>query len=109
MSVTLPALHDINKCWLSRKTPNQNCCFVDFQLWIGTKRGKILIYNVLSKDKWKELSAHEDAVRVLFYVEGRYVISGAGSNDGKIAIWSATANTTDSGNFIELTSSNYHF
>ena len=82
---------------------------INFQLWIGTKKGKILVYTVSTKKLWKELLAHEDAVRVLFYVEGRYVISGGGSKDGKIAIWSASANTTDSGNFIELTGSEGHF
>ena len=85
------------------------CKLTIFQLWIGTKKGKILIYTVSSRQLWKELLAHEDAVRVLFYVEGRYVISGGGSKDGKIAIWSASANTTDSGNFMELTGSDGHF
>ena len=80
-----------------------------FQLWIGTKKGKILIYNVSKREKWKELFAHEDAVRVLFYVEGRYVISGGGSKDGKIVIWSSTANTTDSGNFMDSLTEDYVF
>ena len=60
-----------------------------------------MIYSVSDRKLWKHLSAHEDAVRVLFHVEGRYVMSGGGSKDGKIVIWSASANTTDSGNFME--------
>lgn len=78
---------------------------VKHRLWIGTKKGKILIYTIATRTLWKDLAAHEDAVRVLFFVERRYVISGGGSKDGKIAIWSATANTTDSGNHMEITSS----
>lgn len=35
----------------------------------------------------KELVAHTDSVRTLCSAEGRYVLSGSGREEGKIAIW----------------------
>uniref|UniRef100_UPI00398EDBFB DENN domain-containing protein 3 isoform X3 n=1 Tax=Pristiophorus japonicus TaxID=55135 RepID=UPI00398EDBFB len=66
--------------------------FVKKQIWIGGKgsdkvRGKIY---VLDTDKYrveKELVAHVDMVRALCCAEDRYVLSGAGREDGKVAIW----------------------
>ncbi|XP_072115597.1 DENN domain-containing protein 3 isoform X5 [Mobula birostris] len=70
-----------------------NCMiFVKKQIWIGSKgldkvKGKIY---VIDADKYcveKELVAHVDMVRALCSAENRYVLSGAGREDGKIAIW----------------------
>lgn len=35
----------------------------------------------------KELVAHLDAVKTLCSAEDRYVLSGSGSEEGKVAIW----------------------
>ena len=35
----------------------------------------------------KELVAHADTVKTLCSAEDRYVLSGAGREEGKIAIW----------------------
>lgn len=74
---------------------------VDGRIWTGTKDGLIYIFSVAERKLWKMLRAHEDAVRVLCDVRyrshgrvclARYVISGGGSNDGRICIWNATGN-----------------
>ena len=68
--------------------------FVD-QIWIGTKDGTIFIYKVSPRQQWKKIKAHEDAVRALCAAESRYVMSGAGSKDGKVAIWSPHSSSLD--------------
>ncbi|XP_072324413.1 DENN domain-containing protein 3 isoform X2 [Scyliorhinus torazame] len=62
------------------------------QLWIGGKgsdkvRGKIYVVDTFKYCVEKELVAHIDMVRALCCTEDRYVLSGAGREDGKIAIW----------------------
>ncbi|XP_041360445.1 DENN domain-containing protein 3-like isoform X2 [Gigantopelta aegis] len=60
------------------------------KLWIGTKGnqvGLIYIYNTDTHEQFKQLQAHDDSVRSLCCAELRYVMSGAGSKDGKIAVW----------------------
>ncbi|XP_072426027.1 DENN domain-containing protein 3 isoform X2 [Chiloscyllium punctatum] len=62
------------------------------QLWIGGKvsdkmRGKIYVVDTIKCRVEKELVAHVDMVRALCSIEDRYVISGGGKEDGKVAIW----------------------
>lgn len=53
----------------------------------GRPRGKIYVIDVERKAVEKELVAHTDSVRTLCSAEGRYVLSGSGREEGKIAIW----------------------
>lgn len=71
-----------------------------FQLWVGTKGATIHIINTDTRKVIKDLQAHDDAVRALCCAENRYIISGAGSRDGRIAMWSSTDTKTDSGRFL---------
>ncbi|XP_059502178.1 DENN domain-containing protein 3 isoform X1 [Stegostoma tigrinum] len=70
-----------------------NCMIrVKNQLWIGGRgsdkvRGKIYVVDTTTCNVEKELVAHADMVRALCSIEDRYVISGAGKEDGKVAIW----------------------
>ncbi|XP_029410861.1 DENN domain-containing protein 3 isoform X2 [Nannospalax galili] len=64
------------------------------QIWVGGRgmsqgkpRGKIYVMDVEKKVVEKELVAHTDTVRTLCSAEDRYVLSGAGQEEGKIAIW----------------------
>lgn len=61
------------------------------QIWVGTKDGTIFIYKPENRELWKKIKAHDDAVRAMCTAEERYVISGSGSKDGKVAIWSPLA------------------
>ena len=75
------------------------------QLWVGTKGkavSRIYIYNTDTGGRLKELQAHDDTVRSLCAAELRYVISGAGSQDGKIAVWTPKT-LEDSDKTSELT------
>ncbi len=63
--------------------------FFFLQVWAGSKQGKIHLFDCKSVKYEKELSAHDDAVRALCKAENRYVITGAGSRDGKVAVWRA--------------------
>ncbi|XP_007999830.3 DENN domain-containing protein 3 isoform X2 [Chlorocebus sabaeus] len=56
-------------------------------LWQGTPRGKIYVIDAERKTVEKELVAHMDTVRTLCSAEDRYVLSGSGREEGKIAIW----------------------
>uniref|UniRef100_A0A8C9HYA2 DENND3 n=1 Tax=Piliocolobus tephrosceles TaxID=591936 RepID=A0A8C9HYA2_9PRIM len=56
-------------------------------LWQGTPRGKIYVIDAETKTVEKELVAHMDTVRTLCSAEDRYVLSGSGREEGKIAIW----------------------
>uniref|UniRef100_A0A8C2VUN7 DENN domain containing 3 n=1 Tax=Chinchilla lanigera TaxID=34839 RepID=A0A8C2VUN7_CHILA len=64
------------------------------QIWVGGKgpsqgrlKGKIYVIDVERKTVEKELVAHADTVRTLCSAEDRYVLSGSGREEGKIAIW----------------------
>ncbi|XP_063307082.1 DENN domain-containing protein 3 isoform X1 [Pelobates fuscus] len=64
------------------------------QIWVGTKgiaqgkiKGKIYVINVETRNVAKELVAHADVVKSLCSAEDRYVLSGSGKEDGKVAIW----------------------
>lgn len=46
------------------------------QVWVGTKDGTIYIYSAVSKQLWKTIKAHDDAVRSLCSAESRYIMSG---------------------------------
>lgn len=70
---------------------------IDDKVWVGTKDGTIFIYKLGTGKLWKTIKAHEDAVRALCAADDRYVMSGAGSKDGKVAIWSPNAASPDAG------------
>lgn len=53
----------------------------------GRPRGKIFVMDVEKMTVEKELVAHSDTVKTLCSAEDRYVLSGAGREEGKIAIW----------------------
>ncbi|BFZ21197.1 hypothetical protein BsWGS_24236 [Bradybaena similaris] len=65
------------------------------KVWVGTKDGVIYVYNSADKQLWKTIRAHDDAVRSMCAAESRYVMSGAGSKDGRVAIWSPNLVSTD--------------
>ncbi|XP_021039003.1 DENN domain-containing protein 3 isoform X1 [Mus caroli] len=83
-----------------QKTDLQDCaevtCMIRVkrQIWVGGRglsqgktRGKIYVMDVEKVMVEKELVAHSDTVRTLCSAEDRYVLSGAGQEEGKIAIW----------------------
>lgn len=83
-----------------QKTYLQDCsevtCMIRVkrQIWVGGRglsqgktRGKIYVMDVEKVTVEKELVAHLDTVRTLCSAEDRYVLSGAGQEEGKIAIW----------------------
>lgn len=57
-------------------------------MWIGTNEGTIHVYNKHTYQNVVVLEGHTDAVYCLYSVEDRYIISGSGRKDSKIAIWS---------------------
>ncbi|KAM4704655.1 DENN domain-containing protein 3 [Rhinophrynus dorsalis] len=64
------------------------------QIWVGSKgfsqgkyKGKIYVIDAEKKSIEKELVAHADIVKSLCSAEDRYVLSGSGKEDGKVAIW----------------------
>ncbi|KAM5157276.1 DENN domain-containing protein 3 [Mantella aurantiaca] len=64
------------------------------QIWVGsqgisqgTTKGKIYVVDVERRTVEKELVAHTDIVKSLCSAEDRYVLSGSGDEDGKVAIW----------------------
>ncbi|KAJ8004732.1 hypothetical protein DPEC_G00139350 [Dallia pectoralis] len=77
--------------------PGVNCMIrVRNEIWVGCRgqrlgqggvRGKIYIVNPEGHRVEKELMAHADSIQALCSAEGRYVLSGSGCKDGKIAIW----------------------
>ncbi|XP_050796560.1 DENN domain-containing protein 3 isoform X3 [Gopherus flavomarginatus] len=67
---------------------------VKSQIWIGSRgisqgktRGKIYVIDAEKKTVEKELVGHADTVKALCSAEDRYVLSGSGREEGKIAIW----------------------
>ncbi|XP_040149519.2 DENN domain-containing protein 3 isoform X6 [Ictidomys tridecemlineatus] len=80
--------------------PLQDCSqihcllLVKRQIWVGGRglsqgklKGKIYVIDGQRKTVEKELVAHTDTVRTLCSAEDRYVLSGSGGEEGKIAIW----------------------
>lgn len=66
------------------------------QLWVGSNgksqgksKGKIYVVSAEKKTVEKELVGHTDTVKALCSAEDRYVLSGSGKDEGKIAIWKA--------------------
>ncbi|KAM4687554.1 DENN domain-containing protein 3 [Discoglossus pictus] len=66
------------------------------QIWVGSRgtsqgksKGKIYVIDTDKKSVEKELVAHTDIVKSLCSAEDRYVLSGSGKEDGKVAIWKA--------------------
>ncbi|XP_035659788.1 DENN domain-containing protein 3-like isoform X2 [Branchiostoma floridae] len=57
------------------------------KIWVGGKCGNIHIFNQGTYGEEKELVAHEDAIRSMCAAFDRYIMTGSGSKDGKIAIW----------------------
>lgn len=64
------------------------------QIWVGgtglsqgRSKGKIYVIDAERKTVEKELVAHTDTVNTLCSAEDRYVLSGSGRDEGKIAIW----------------------
>ncbi|XP_013011581.1 DENN domain-containing protein 3 isoform X1 [Cavia porcellus] len=64
------------------------------KIWVGGRglsqgrlKGMIYVIDVEQKTVEKELVAHADCVRTLCSAEDRYVLSGSGREEGKIAIW----------------------
>ncbi|XP_072186167.1 DENN domain-containing protein 3 [Excalfactoria chinensis] len=64
------------------------------QMWVGSSgtsqgkiKGKIYVISAEKKTVEKELFGHADTVKALCSAEDRYVLSGAGKEEGKIAIW----------------------
>ncbi|XP_074209274.1 DENN domain-containing protein 3 isoform X1 [Camelus bactrianus] len=72
-----------------------NCMIrVKKQIWVGgtglsqgRSKGKIYVIDTERKTVEKELVAHADTVKTLCSAEDRYVLSGSGREEGKIAIW----------------------
>lgn len=62
------------------------------QVWVGgvgssSTKGKVYILDTERYQILKELYGHGDKVTALCSAEDRYVLSGAGKHDGKVAIW----------------------
>ncbi len=60
-------------------------------MWAGSKDGKIFIISTETYNAEKMLHGHVDAVRAMCAAQTRYVMTGAGSHDGKVAIWRTSA------------------
>ncbi|TNN45360.1 DENN domain-containing protein 3 [Liparis tanakae] len=78
------ALQDCTGCYCMIKVKNQ--------VWVGgvgrsSTKGKIYILDTERHQVLKELHGHNDKVTALASAEDRYVLSGAGKHDGKVAIW----------------------
>lgn len=85
---------------MCERIPLQECfeikCMIRVkkQIWVGgtglsqgKPKGKIYVIDAEKKKVEKELVAHTDMVKTLCSAEDRYVLSGSGSEEGKIAIW----------------------
>lgn len=73
---------------------------LDDRMWVGTKSGVIFVVDIKTREVKKQLKAHCDAVRALCRADKRYILSGAGSADGKIAIWNPQDTRSASGRFL---------
>ncbi|CAH1774894.1 unnamed protein product [Owenia fusiformis] len=63
---------------------------VQNKVWVGSKSGFIYIFNCSNHLLEQQLKAHNDSVRSMCTAQNRYIMSGAGSEDGKVAIWRAS-------------------
>ncbi|KAM6215786.1 DENN domain-containing protein 3 [Rhynchocyon petersi] len=92
------SLQDLSQC--PQRVLLQDCaeltCMlrVKRQIWVGGRglspeqpKGKIYVMDTKRKAVDKELVAHMDTVTTLCSAEDRYVLSGSGPEEGKIAIW----------------------
>ncbi|XP_078449941.1 DENN domain-containing protein 3-like [Lampetra planeri] len=64
------------------------------QVWVGARcamrpgaRACLFVLDARSLRTRQQLEAHAGAVRAMCSAERRYVLSGAGHNDGQVAIW----------------------
>ncbi|XP_048363878.1 DENN domain-containing protein 3 isoform X2 [Sphaerodactylus townsendi] len=64
------------------------------QMWVGGRglsqgkiKGKIFVVDAEKKTVEKELVGHINTVKALCSAEDRYVLSGSGKEEGKVAIW----------------------
>ncbi|XP_033640583.1 DENN domain-containing protein 3-like isoform X1 [Asterias rubens] len=62
---------------------------VDKWIWVASKQGKIHLFDKETGKHEKALTGHNDAIRSMTQAEMRYVLTGAGSRDGKVAVWRA--------------------
>jgi len=58
-----------------------------YQAWIGTDRGVIFIYDVVSHKMMNQLTFHVDAVSCILLASDRLVFTAAGKLDGRVAVW----------------------
>ncbi|XP_022325231.2 DENN domain-containing protein 3-like isoform X2 [Crassostrea virginica] len=72
------------------------------RIWAGSKDGRIYLINSDTKKPFRILLAHDDAVRSLCNANDRYILSGSGSSDGKIAIWTPNDMRTESGTYMGI-------
>ena len=59
------------------------------QVWVGSKDGVLYLYDADTHALQRRLKTHNDSLRSLCTVDTRYIITGAGSLDGKVALWRA--------------------
>lgn len=59
-------------------------------MWIGTKCGHIFVCDATEHEMEAVLDAHKASVRSMLAVNALYVMTGAGSADGKVALWRAS-------------------
>ncbi|XP_015248230.1 PREDICTED: DENN domain-containing protein 3-like [Cyprinodon variegatus] len=88
-------LQDCSGCYCMIQVKNQ--------VWVGgigrsSTKGKIYILDTERYEVLKELHGHIDKVTALCSAEDRYVLSGSGKQDGKIAIWKVEERVPDSSN-----------
>ncbi|XP_065188396.1 DENN domain-containing protein 3-like [Sycon ciliatum] len=59
---------------------------VNDKMWAGGKNGYVYIYDAVTKERIKEVKAHNDGVRSMCMIK-EYVVTGPGSHDGVVAMW----------------------
>ncbi|XP_047240368.1 DENN domain-containing protein 3 isoform X4 [Girardinichthys multiradiatus] len=88
-------LQDCTGCYCMIQVKNQ--------VWVGglgrsSTKGKIYVLDMERYQVLKELHGHVDKVTALCSAEDRYILSGAGKHDGKVAIWKVEEKGLDSSN-----------
>ncbi|KAK5607441.1 hypothetical protein CRENBAI_021189 [Crenichthys baileyi] len=88
-------LQDCTGCYCMIQVKNQ--------VWVGglgrsSTKGKIYVLDMERYQVLKELHGHIDKVTALCSAEDRYILSGAGKHDGKVAIWKVDEKGLDSSN-----------